>query len=149
MMEIKMEYNRIKEALKRAGVTEVDGLTGDTDLREWIVDSMMFISFIVELENEFSIQIPDNLLEYDTIASVDGLLNIIESLKDNTFEDVSFNEEIEDLEREREEIIADIQTLELLSETKDSEEKQQIKDQIADKRTLLKDIECMILDLKM
>ena len=148
-MEIKMEYNRIKEALKRAGVTEVDGLTGDTDLREWIVDSMMFISFIVELENEFSIQIPDNLLEYDTIASVDGLLNIIESLKDNTFEDVSFNEEIEDLEREREEIIADIQTLELLSETKDSEEKQQIKDQIADKRTLLKDIECMILDLKM
>ncbi len=149
MMEIKMEYNRIKEALKRAGVTEVDGLTGDTDLREWIVDSMMFISFIVELENEFSIQIPDNLLEYDTIASVDGLLNIIESLKDNTVEDVSFNEEIEDLEREREEIIADIQTLELLSETKDSEEKQQIKDQIADKRTLLKDIECMILDLKM
>lgn len=148
-MEIKMEYNRIKEALKRAGVTEVDGLTGDTDLREWIVDSMMFISFIVELENEFSIQIPDNLLEYDTIASVDGLLNIIESLKDNTFEDVSFNEEIEDLEREREEIIVDIQTLELLSETKDSEEKQQIKDQIADKRTLLKDIECMILDLKM
>lgn len=148
-MEIKMEYNRIKEALKRAGVTEVDGLTGDTDLREWIVDSMMFISFIVELENEFSIQIPDNLLEYDTIASVDGLLNIIESLKDNTVEDVSFNEEIEDLEREREEIIADIQTLELLSETKDSEEKQQIKDQIADKRTLLKDIECMILDLKM
>lgn len=148
-MEIKMEYNRIKEALKRAGVTEVDGLKGDTDLREWIVDSMMFISFIVELENEFSIQIPDNLLEYDTIASVDGLLNIIESLKDNTFEDVSFNEEIEDLEREREEIIADIQTLELLSETKDSEEKQQIKDQIADKRTLLKDIECMILDLKM
>lgn len=148
-MEIKMEYNRIKEALKRAGVTEVDGLKGDTDLREWIVDSMMFISFIVELENEFSIQIPDNLLEYDTIASVDGLLNIIESLKDNTVEDVSFNEEIEDLEREREEIIADIQTLELLSETKDSEEKQQIKDQIADKRTLLKDIECMILDLKM
>ena len=53
------------------------------------------------------------------------------------------------MEREREEIIADIQTLELLSETKDSEEKQQIKDQIADKRTLLKDIECMILDLKM
>ena len=84
-MEIKMEYNRIKEALKRAGVTEVDGLTGDTDLREWIVDSMMFISFIVELENEFSIQIPDNLLEYDTISSLDGLLNIIESLKDNTF----------------------------------------------------------------
>ena len=45
----------------------------EIDLREYIIDSIQFISFIVEIEKEL------NLL-YDNIASLNGFATIIESI---------------------------------------------------------------------
>ncbi|GHV15158.1 hypothetical protein FACS1894219_11920 [Clostridia bacterium] len=49
----------------------------DIDLREYIVDSLQFISFVVELEHQLCVEYPDDLLLYDNIASLDGLSNAI------------------------------------------------------------------------
>jgi len=51
----------------------------DIDLREYITDSIQFISFIVEIEKELNMEFPDEYLLYDKIASLNGFSAIIES----------------------------------------------------------------------
>lgn len=53
----------------------------DIDLREYIVDSLEFVSFIMEIEQSFDIEIPSNLLLYDNISSIVGFSAIIDELK--------------------------------------------------------------------
>ena len=50
------------------------------DLTEYILDSIQFISFIVELERELNIEFPDELLLYDNIRSLNGFISLIENL---------------------------------------------------------------------
>jgi acyl carrier protein len=50
----------------------------DMDLRDYITDSIQFINFIVEIEQEYSIEFPDDVLLYDNIASLNGFASIIE-----------------------------------------------------------------------
>lgn len=52
----------------------------DIDLREYITDSIQFISFIVEIEKELNMEFPDECLLYDKIASLNGFSIIIESV---------------------------------------------------------------------
>lgn len=54
--------------------------TFDVDLTEYILDSIQFISFIVELERELNIEFPDELLLYDNIRSLNGFKSLIENL---------------------------------------------------------------------
>ena len=54
--------------------------TFDVDLIEYILDSIQFISFIVELERELNIEFPDELLLYDNIRSLNGFISLIENL---------------------------------------------------------------------
>ncbi len=54
--------------------------TFDVDLTEYILDSIQFISFIVELERELNIEFPDELLLYDNIRSLNGFISLIENL---------------------------------------------------------------------
>lgn len=54
--------------------------TFDVDLTEYILDSIQFISFIVELERELNIEFPDELLLYDNICSLNGFISLIENL---------------------------------------------------------------------
>ena len=52
----------------------------EIDLREYIIDSIQFISFIVEIEKELNMEFPDEGLLYDNIASLNGFATIIESI---------------------------------------------------------------------
>lgn len=62
-----------------------DKIKDDIDLREYITDSIQFISFIVEIEKELNMEFPDELLLFDKIASLNGFVNIIESVISNEY----------------------------------------------------------------
>lgn len=70
----------IVNALERVGAVGVSQVENDVDLREFIEDSIIFLTFIVELENEFQVEFPDNLLLLETVSSLYGLCEIIEDL---------------------------------------------------------------------
>ena len=75
-----MEFDKIRKVILK--LLENNGIVieldeGDLDLRNYSIDSIMFISFIVDLENEFSIAIPDEYLTIELLQSIDGLTNLI------------------------------------------------------------------------
>lgn len=45
---------------------------------DWGMDSIVFISIIVEVETHFEIMIPDDLLEMNNFKSIDNIVKIIE-----------------------------------------------------------------------
>lgn len=47
------------------------------------IDSIVFISLILDLEEEFNIEIPDEYLLMSTFSSVDNIALIIDKLIDN------------------------------------------------------------------
>lgn len=49
----------------------------DIDLREYLVDSIQFVYFIVELEERLGIELPDEFLIYDNLASLNGFGNMV------------------------------------------------------------------------
>lgn len=69
----------------------VDENEGDIDLKEYIIDSLQFMSTIVEIERIFLIEFPDELLTYSVFDSLNGLVNIIDTLQDGNNE-ISINE---------------------------------------------------------
>lgn len=56
----------------------VDDTDVDIDLSEYEIDSTLFVSFIVEVEREFNILIPDELLTIDSLSSLNGFCIYIE-----------------------------------------------------------------------
>lgn len=62
----------------------------DIDLREYIVDSLQFIYFIVELEEQLNISIPDELLTYDNISSINGFAGMMVKLLENAEESLEY-----------------------------------------------------------
>jgi acyl carrier protein len=72
---------KILEILDTNGIwVDADIAEDDIDLREYIVDSFQFISFIVEIEKEFNMEFPEEFLLFDKIASLNGFSNIIKSI---------------------------------------------------------------------
>lgn len=49
----------------------------DLDLREYIVDSLQYVYFIVELENRLGLELPDQILLYENLASINGFANMV------------------------------------------------------------------------
>ena len=80
-MDIKQ---KLLECFLNIGVV-IEEQEDDIDLKEYILDSMQFITAIVEIERVFSIEFPDELLVYSMFDSLNGLINIIDTLlkKDN------------------------------------------------------------------
>lgn len=54
----------------------------DLDLRDYLVYSVQYIGFIVDIEKKFNIEIPDEYLLYDSIASLHSFAKLIESCKE-------------------------------------------------------------------
>ncbi len=52
----------------------------DFDMREYIYDSISFISFIVEIENNLGIYFPDEMLDFENLTSFNGFAELIDSL---------------------------------------------------------------------
>ena len=75
-----MEFGKTKKTiiklLENNGVV-IESDDGDLDLRNYSIDSVVFISFIVDLEHEFSIAIPDEYLTIELLQSINGLTNLV------------------------------------------------------------------------
>lgn len=52
----------------------------DVNINHYDVDSITFISFIVEIEREFQIEIPDGYLYAHILESLNGFINLIDEL---------------------------------------------------------------------
>jgi acyl carrier protein len=84
-MEVKV-CEKLLEILEESGLyVEQKSAGEDIDLREYIVDSVQFMSFIVEIEAQLNIEIPDEILVYDNLASLNGFASILQSIADGTY----------------------------------------------------------------
>lgn len=70
---------RLLQCFLNIGVV-IDDTEDDIDLKEYIADSIQFITAIVEIEREFSIEFPDELLLFSVFDSFNGLVKIVESI---------------------------------------------------------------------
>ncbi|MCR5020533.1 acyl carrier protein [Ruminococcus sp.] len=72
---------KIIEALTLSGsYLPLKNKNEDLDLREYIIDSIGFMSFIIELEEVLGIYFPDELLDFNVLSSLNGFTAIIEDL---------------------------------------------------------------------
>ena len=68
----------IFEILDEAGIfVDLCDFEKDLDLREYIVDSLQYVYFIVELENRLGIELPDEILLYENLTSINGFANMV------------------------------------------------------------------------
>lgn len=77
-MEVKNVKQRIKDVFSRTGYMIDDE---NRDLNEYIPDSLGFINLIIELEDEFVISFPDEILGANTFSNLDSLVCFINDLK--------------------------------------------------------------------
>jgi acyl carrier protein len=79
-MDIKLD--RIKNILKTvapSAVTKIDQLNADDSILDYLdIDSLKFIELIVEIEQEFNVEISDELLQaenFNSLNKIDELLS--------------------------------------------------------------------------
>ena len=70
---------RVIQCIEQLGFF-IDRDSEDVDLSESIIDSLTFVQFLVELEEEFKVEIPDELLGMDMIKSLNGITNMVSDL---------------------------------------------------------------------
>ena len=58
----------------------IDDSENYVDLKEYVSDSIQFVTAVVEIEREFSIEFPDDLLVFSVFDSLNGLVNIVDTL---------------------------------------------------------------------
>ena len=58
----------------------MDADTDDIDLTEYIEDSVQFVQFIVALEDNLNIEIPDALLNFELLTSWNGFKSMLEDI---------------------------------------------------------------------
>ena len=57
-----------------------DFIDDDIDIRNYINNSIQFISFIVEIEKNFNLEMPDEMLSIDNFSSLNALVERISEL---------------------------------------------------------------------
>lgn len=78
-----MEFeNEIRKILAKAvNLTEsIDRIAPDTNLTDVGVDSLVFIQIVIEIENHFAIEFPDNNLSIAEAGTIQMLCKTVESL---------------------------------------------------------------------
>lgn len=68
----------IIDCLESVGVI-TDGVTGDTDLMELLEESVMFISFIIEIENHFQIEVGDEYFMPQRLGTVNDVIEMVKN----------------------------------------------------------------------
>lgn len=53
---------------------------GDANLMEYGMDSLTFMTFVVEIEDVFSIEIPDEMLSLEALSSLNGFITYLTSI---------------------------------------------------------------------
>ena len=70
----------IFEILDENGIyIDSDEMEKDLDLRDYLLDSLQYIYFVVELENKLGVELPDEMLIYDHLSSINGFANMIQN----------------------------------------------------------------------
>ena len=98
--------NKIVKILNDFGI--IFSENDDIDLTLFIDDSIIFINLILELEQEFNIIFPDELLDMSILTSFNRLINIVQeqinneilNKKTSNLDIYEYNLEIEELEDE-------------------------------------------------
>ena len=71
----------IFEILDENGIyIDFDEMEKDLDLRDYLLDSLQYIYFVVELENKLGIELPDEILIYDFLSSINGFVNMVQDV---------------------------------------------------------------------
>jgi len=85
-----MDYGAVRKTLlniiDEMGIV-VDDDNNDFILNEYITDSLSFISFIIEIENQFNIEVPVELLLISKMNSFNAYCDTILSVVVGTFEE--------------------------------------------------------------
>ena len=69
---------RVVSCFDRIGIlVDEDDVKNDFEIQEYTVDSLGFVSLIVEIENEFGISIPDEFLEAGKVVLFSDLVEMI------------------------------------------------------------------------
>jgi acyl carrier protein len=72
--------NIITNVLEEMGIPiEVGGEDEDVDLREYILDSLQFVEFVVMIEEKLGTELTDEILVYDNLSSLNGFCLLIDS----------------------------------------------------------------------
>ena len=72
--------NRIIEVLETNGISVEINESHDFSMLNEMVDSIIFISIIISLENAFDIEISENFLDIEILSSLNALCDLIEML---------------------------------------------------------------------
>lgn len=72
----------IIEVLESMGI-QIDAASDEIPLQEYIVDSIQFITFVVNIEEKFNIVFPDEYLLYDSISTMEILCEIIKNAQEH------------------------------------------------------------------
>lgn len=59
---------------------DVDDTVDDIDLENYIESSIQFISLVIEIEKEFSIEIPDEMLDINTFKTIDMICVLLNEI---------------------------------------------------------------------
>ncbi len=86
-MNVDLELrNIIIDTLCNVGVYIEEEITNndkDINITDYLNSSLMFIAFIVDLEDRFGIEFPDDLLTADTLSSLNGFVSLVQLLINN------------------------------------------------------------------
>ena len=69
----------VYEVIDEMGIY-VDTEEEDFDLSEYIVNSLQFLTFVLNLEERLGIEIPDDLLLYDKMYSFNGYCRMLSDI---------------------------------------------------------------------
>lgn len=73
---------KVIACLENVGIL-IDLQANDVNINEYDIDSITFISFIVEIERELGVDIPDGYLYADILSSLNGFINLLDQLIKN------------------------------------------------------------------
>lgn len=72
--------NKLRQCFENIGIL-VDDLDKAENLMDLIEESLTFITFVVEVENIFEIEIPDEYLLPGKLVSIQDVLEMVENLR--------------------------------------------------------------------
>ena len=89
---MKSTYEKLLEILEEMGFMLFEEGNDDFAISDYIADSLGFITFILEIEKNFEIELSDDFLNYELLVSakgfadkIDVFMEIRKELKDNIF----------------------------------------------------------------
>ena len=67
------------ECLVKVGVI-IDESVADPDISEYGIDSISYVTFIIELEDVLGVELPESVFNYDVLRSLNGFVNLIDGI---------------------------------------------------------------------